>query len=611
MHKFAFPLIIGLTAATAWAGQAIEDLAPRSSFAVFGLKSIAETKEHLKATPLWDLLQTEPITELRQEFYTQFEHEFKGMCEELDIESNGFTCPDGGMGFAIFLNRDPDTGMPFPGVLGFADWGHDADKIEELINSMVAHAQEEDENFEYEAIELQGRSGYRFAVPHEIHEVDTDDDYDMQMGGMMDAPQEMLQSIDSVYFVRDENTFYLCTDQPSLTAALGIIDGEEGHATISQHANYQAIMNQVGDGDAYGVFLMDGAMQLVSGVGGGMAMMFIPMLQQFIGDIQGGGMSMRIDGEKAMVEQSFSLYMPNGKAGLSRLLAVESPRPAVPTFVSADSVSYWHLNFQFEGLPMLIKQVRQIIGPMMGMGQGGQTADDQSTDLLIQQLLTPLGPEMHGATKIAHPIGVGSMKQCTAVKCSDTENFDKALGQFGAGWGLMGEEVYGRKLYTLDLSGMMGMMPMQAGPGMGIGDETMSVGIDKDYVYAGHTSVVTQAMSHNKMATLSSTKDFQYAMSVLSDEPILGWGYTDIVTTMEAQAEISKLAMEQMIQQMRDFDPEFQDEDIETMMNMGIFSKFQEFDWDMLREYIGPGVWECHVVDDGFICHSYSLAPAE
>ena len=37
----------------------------------------------------------------------------------------------------------------------------------------------------------------------------------------------------------------------------------------------------------------------------------------------------------------------------------------------------------------------------------------------------------------------------------------------------------------------------------------------------------------------------------------------------------------------------------------------QDIDFDVLRKYIGPSVWEMHSIEDGFIVRSYVLGPDE
>ena len=271
-------------------------MAPRTTVFVAGVTNMERTMANLKATPLWSLWQSEQIVEMRNNVWSEMKPDIEEALGELDLEMDDLTLPTGGAGAAVFWVRDEELGQPMPGVLLYADWGEQADRTGRVIDAMIKKGEEE-EDLQYEQIDVVGRTGYRFDVPQP--EPEAADEFNGGFGGPMADPAAVLDRIRSVYHVRDDSRFFLCTDLATLTTALEVVDGES-HPSVADRDDYQAIMSQVGTGDKYAALLFRDALNLMGGPSAmGPAMMFMPMVTQFVGDIHGIGMTarfQRVDG---------------------------------------------------------------------------------------------------------------------------------------------------------------------------------------------------------------------------------------------------------------------------------------------------------------------------
>jgi hypothetical protein len=309
-----------------------------------------------------------------------------------------------------------------------------------------------------------------------------------------------------------------------------------------------------------------------------------------------------------MVEGTSFVYMPHGKTGLTALLDTERPRRDVPEFVAPSTVSFTSMNFEISGLGQLVNQIMQMIMPMPP-----QQGDEPSPQEMIQQLFSYFGSEMYIAQMVERPLTTTSMKQLVAIECTSPREFDSFLSEMGAQAGMEGRDFLGHRIYTMDGSALSMMAPMP-GPGMGggMGMESQSVGIAGRYAFIGPTPAVEQAMRTVGVAdnpTLAGEATFQRAVRTLSDDDLVAWGYGDFISAMEAQTKIAQMQMDEFMEQLRAEDPElaeeFESEDADGVEDA--FEMLAEFDYDLVRQYVGPMVWELHATDDGFLAKSYLL----
>lgn len=611
--KLSLGLALGMTMAASAAPPSIVELAPDSTILVAGVGNAQATMERLKRTPMWGLWQSEQMLETRAEMMEQMEGGIDEMLQELGLERDSVQPPTGELGFALFTVEDEELGLPGPAFLLVADYGENADATAELFDAAMKKAEEEGE-LVYEERDVLGRTVRCFLVNAGMEgEEEPEEGLPPGMGGMPE-PEEMIQRFFSeIYFVREGSAFMLCSDMAALTGAFEACDGAE-HAGLAQREDFQAVMRQIGAQDCFGALLTRDLGPLISAYDPTMMMMTIgPMLGQFIGDIKGFGTGIRLDGPVAMLEQTLSVYMPNGKTGLTALMDTQTPRGDVPGFVGPNTLSYTAMNFEFDGMPAFIERVMQMLpflAPPPPQGEGEM--DAPTPQEMMAQLFSCFGREIHVVQALNRPIAIDSLKQFTAIECIKPEELDNFLSAMGLQMGLERRDFGGRRVYTMDMSGLGTMAPMPTQSGM-MGETSMSVGIGGSLAFIGPTSAVEQAMravGDTENASLADEPAFRRAVAMLQRDEVIAWGYGDFVTTMEAQAEIMNLQMEQLMAELQAEDPEmaaeFEDLDM-TGITMGM-EFLEEIDYDLLRQYIGPSAWEAVATEDGFLIRSYVLA---
>ena len=182
----------------------------------------------------------------------------------------------------------------------------------------------------------------------------------------------------------------------------------------------------------------------------GMMMMFGPMLKRYVGDLQGIGMGYALQTERAMVEGVSYIHMPNGKSGLSKLVAQPGSTGDVPGFVGDDAVSYTRFNFDFQGLHPLVQELLNTVGPMMGMPMGGPEGEQIAQQMeMFKQLMSCFGKEVHMAQTLKRPITADSMGTVFALECVKPQEFDQFMSMMGPQMGAEPRDFQGHRIFTM------------------------------------------------------------------------------------------------------------------------------------------------------------------
>lgn len=591
------------------AQQTIERLAPENTILVMGVKNVQSMMDRTKATPMWTLWQSEQMKKLRADAMEQMGKGLDTMLEELGVEKDSLVHPTGSAGLAVFAVTD-ENGLPQPAMLAFADYGDaaKADKTSTLIQAALERG-EKDNQLEFESREVDGRTIYSIDLSKMKPQDDDEaaDDFNPQMFPMP-QPDEMLEGIEKLHYVRDGHSFIASTDLTALTDALENIAAKAAGGRVSDRAEYQAALSSVGEADVYGALLTRDVMDLLAAQDEmGMMDMLRPMVRTLFGEVQAYGFGMRVDGSKAMVEQTISAYMPNGKAGVTKLMDMPLQQGAVPAFVGPDAVSYTAVSFKFSGLMDVIRQVVNS-NPMMA-AQFGPQIDAIAPQ--VTQITSALGNQMQWSTSVTKPFTADSTQKLMAIECPKPQDFENAFAQMAGDAGIESRDFLGQRIYTMD-EDMMMMMPMEAGG-------PVSLGIGGGFVLIGPTSAVEQglrATSQPGGASLASSSEFQRAIATLSKDGVVAWGYTDTIDSMEASLAAQREQIESMIKQMREEAEMWGDEDADIK---GIQDRMEErmresmkmwndIDFNLLRQHIGPSAWEVRSTENGFVMRAYMLS---
>lgn len=599
MLKTTFAAVLALTVCCpTFAGEPrIERIAPENSVFVLSIKSFATTVERAKSTKLWELWQSPEMSDVRAEFTKSYEEAMKEMFQELGLEDEEMPWPSGAVGMAAFPVIDEDLGVPEPAFVLYADFGDKADKANEILDAALKKGQDKGE-ITVDDEEVLGRKVLTIKPTEQPKNDDEAQDEDADLNDdMFDmaGPDDFFGDTEQMHFVRDGSVMMLSTDLGTLTRALEVSDGAVVRS-VGDSPSFQRVAADLGESDVSAVVLFDqlGAML---GPDGEMLAMYGPMIQSAIGDVDALGMGTRLDSPTAMLDMTYRVFMPQGTAGLTALLDKQTPRAPVPNFVPSDAITYSAVNVEFKKLPGIVRTFVNDNAAMFGMNPDEALMSIEPT---LQQVSAALGSEVHAFSTVTTPIQFDSLKTGYAIRCDKPAEMVALLGMYAPLAQLQPREFLGNTLYSMDPAMMGGMM------------EPFSVGMGGEYVFVGSTSLVEQSLRSlqgGAAANLAENPMFQHAVAALPNQPSVTWGYQNVVPMIEALQEIGKLAEKQMIEDARQFDPEYAKE-LEADLAKQPPSPFEKLDARTLQRYLGPTSW--YVTNDGkgFLGKAFMLEPA-
>jgi hypothetical protein len=605
-HSIPWALTLGVTAAaTAAASPTIERLAPDDSILIISVDNFQQALARFKKTPMWALWQSEQIQAMLAEPLEACSEELDDALQELGLDSGSLAAPEGPVGFALFPPpmANPEMG---PGFLLTADFGAQAFKINRVIDAVIANAQAE-HDVEFDERNFLGRTVYSL----DLSGVDFDSALEMEepdFGPMspmppMPGPGDVVGAFDQLHYVRDGRRFMVSSSLGALRGALEVID-EDGHSRLAEHPGFQGARAQLGPVDAYGVLLMGNLGRLVGG-GDPMFMMVQGMFQSLVGDIRALAFGVRFDGPTAMVEETFAVYMPDGTSGLTALVDTGTPRRDVPSFVGPDAIAYSRMNFEFDGVPGFLRAIGQT-NPMLGPQIDQFLFNHGAT---VDEVCNSLGPEVHSVATLTRPVRLSSLKTLYAIQSSRPDQVEAVLAEYAPQMGMQPRDFVGHRIYSLAFDPFMAAAGMMPG-----GDaEGFSIGFGGGYVMLGTTSLVEdglRAAGRAGVPTLADDPAHRRAISALSQTRVVAWGVIDVVDYVEFFADIGDLTHRQVIEQVKQWDPEYAQE-MQRELDAQEPMPWENLDPELLRQYIGPVSWQIQARQDGFVGKYLLLAPAQ
>jgi len=569
--------------------SSIDQLAPENSVLVVGATNVAESMERLKATRLWDFWQGPDGKSMREKFDEGMKELLEEMSTDLEMEVEEFPMPTGAAGFAMFSVEDDDTGMIKPAFLAYADFGDNAEKVYNILQKMMDQGEEKG-TITVEALNLMDREGWRleFVQPEE------------DAGGMDDEGEEDFEQwnagpsgppFDAMEFIKEGSMLMVCTDHHALEQALAARDGEDIDS-IADRNDHRAIKQKIGEGEIYGALLMRDFWQTLEafqGGGGGMMMMVVPMINEIFGRIDGAGWTVGLNGENAMVEQTWFVSLPEGKKGLLSLIGAETGRPRVPAFVSPEAASYFAVNVDTAAIGPFVRQMMQ--NPMLG----GQIDQQTQEDVIrrISEVFATMGNELHVTSRINRPLAADSQRMLIAMKCDKPQEFENLIAKEAPQIGLESRDFLGQRIYELD-------------PG---GGTPWSLGIGGGYVVIGPSTEVELALrtaDEKEPVTLEGDIDFKRVVMALGAEKGVAWAFADLVDTIETNMRIQIMTMRQQAEEYREWSPEYADQMLEQAKEMEAQLETMP-STQSLRRYIGPTAWYVRSIEEGLLGKSYIM----
>ena len=126
-----------------------------------------------------------------------------------------------------------------------------------------------------------------------------------------------------------------------------------------------------------------------------------------------------MDGVSAMLEQTMTIYAPEGKGGIFALMDTETQRGDLPSFVGTDAISYASFNFEFDGV---LEFIRNVINssPMIAMQLGPQMPVIEE---FISGFCSTMGSQIQFVGTVRRPLEADSMRTVIATESRDRVRF--------------------------------------------------------------------------------------------------------------------------------------------------------------------------------------------
>ena len=202
----------------------IERIAPKSSIIVISVDNWQAMTDHLKATPMWGLWESPDMAGIRKDFIAEYEKAVEEMFTQLGVDGEELPLPTGAAGLSVFVQIDEELGIPQPGMIAFADFGENADKLFELYQAALKRG-EEDGELEFEDKEVLGRTMTIITMKNDEQPQD-EFEGDMDMNPLPD-PGEIFGELEKLHVVREGTSMMICSHELIVTDALEAIDGKD------------------------------------------------------------------------------------------------------------------------------------------------------------------------------------------------------------------------------------------------------------------------------------------------------------------------------------------------------------------------------------------------
>ncbi len=600
-HMIVLSAVIGLGATSSVAQVTIERLAPRNSIVVAGADNFQRSLKAIRNTPLWALWESDEISRMLHDPLADMHDELDEALQELDLDRDDLSWPQGPVGLAIYPGSpdDPESG---PGYLAVADYGAKSMRMNRIFEALLDKAREE-HDLDIPEQDVLGRTVYSIDLAElagDGLDLDAVEEFgDMGMPAMID-PDQLMDWFSVAYVVRDGRRFMVSSNLDVLRDALELVD-EDGRSGLTDRADFQGAKRQLGETDGYALVLfrdMGGLMP-----GDPMVMMAQMFFKQIVGDIGALGFGVRIDDGDVMFQKTLTIYMPDGKTGLTTLLSHETPQGRAPAFVGPDCVIYTRFNFQFDGVMAFIRDLGAT-NPMIGAQLNPMLELYGPT---IEKMCAALGPEVHSTVRITRPMTLDSLKTLYAIESSRPADVEAVLAEHAPGMGMEARDFLGHTIYSMDFN------PMAMGMDDGFGGEGFSIGFGGGYVMIGNTSAVEDGLRASAQADMPVLVDnpvYRRAVRSLSAPRSVGWGVMSVVDYVDYFKSLGTMLNQQRIEQMKEWDPEYARQ-MEQEIADEPAMPWDDFDVRMLDRYIGPISWEIRSRDDGFVVRYMILAPDE
>ncbi len=560
----------------------IQDVLPDTTIAVISVQNAEDLSNKLEAMGVCDKVCefASYMSDSNEDFDgTAFSETCQSLLDAMGLDKDSLpNCPSGLVQGGIYPVVDYESGTVNIGLLAIAELGDSkwSSIIERSITDLASEMK-----LQIEEVDLAGESVWMLSTTSESSVGAVD------ISGI---------DLERMYVTLHAGNLIVGSDPDGVASAIGVLNGNEEKDSLSNSELWVELTSRVEDeGDASGVILLtnlaDTIMQMDSS---GTAMMILPMVKSFVGDVDGvmETVSFSATGSAAL-NAKYTVYMGEGRNGLLGLISDKTADIEVPAYVTQDTLSYSQIQIDMDKVaPFVMEAIAS--NPMLAMQLGPQS--DQINQML-QQAFTPLGSQVHMLSTGYMPINKDSLGYLVAIECIDEPAFNDFLATVMPGMGTEPKDFLGYQIYTADLGDGM-MVPIEM---------SFSFTVAGGYVFLGSTRPVEQALRSiaNPDKSTFASKDND-ALQYISRSDATGWGYADTAKSMEIQSQVMEEVSHEMFADMEAFDPEMA---AEMRMEFEDSQKQQAAILKIFSSLLGQTSWNLHTDSNGFTAHAVMLTP--
>jgi len=568
----------------------IDRLAPKQSWIVIGVDDFDAASERLNRTALFTWWQSEAIQKLLQEPLQKSRKESSKRMQELGVAEDAWSMPRTA-GAALYAAHDEQLDSDQAHFLLYADWGDRADGIASIFDAVMANY-EKTQPGRVKSMEIHGKKAMSISVKPEQPKPEIGKDGRTRRprpkrGGLFEEGS-LFQHIETIWYARDGSRFLIGSIESDLDEAIGVLDGQP-HASMADDVDFKSALDQIGRGDGWTV-LLTSPLQRVAGAVGPQMSFFQPMLTALFGEVKAYSFGLSSDLPDAQLSINSGIVIKGDRVGVLALPDPAIAASAPAQFAQGDAVSYGRMQIQFRDMMKLIETAISNV-PEETASTFEATLQQYGPDL--RKAFEALGPDVHVVSRYAGKPGESESETETiyGIACRDEQSVTGLMNLFLPEAGFKPRDFNGSTMFSTN-------------------DGDFSFGFGGGMFFSGSTPMVEQALRGGD-GKLGETPACKQAITAVGSELVLGWGYTDLVASIEASRKAMIAAGSRYERGMVPKDQREIAESIGIDLPEGMITALKDLDAKSLSTVLGPLQWQMRSVSNGLVTRMRLLKPTK
>jgi hypothetical protein len=259
--------------------------------------------------------------------------------------------------------------------------------------------------------------------------------------------------------------------------------------------------------------------------------------------------------------------------------------------VPADASGYGRIQVQFRDVMKLVETAVSGM-PEETAAMFEPTLQQYGPDL--RKAFDALGPEVHVVSRSGPKVGGAEAEDqgIYAVTCRDEHAVTGLMNLFLPEAGFKPRDFNGSTIFSGDDA------------------DGASMGFGGGMFYMGSTRMVEQCLRGGD-GGLGETPACRASLAAVGAQPVLGWGYTDLVASLEARRDEMVASARRAESRMLPKDQREIADRVGIDVPDGVVGRLKDIDAKGLAEGFGPMQWDMRSVKDGLLTRLRLLRPSK